>query len=113
MGDDVMPGPYAIAWLVVLGCVVVALFALHRATRGWRAPGTRATIGALLAVWALLPAPVPGHAGYYAPALLVFLFEWWFQRPGEPGTSGIILAAGTFLALGLGLLLGARRRRRD
>jgi hypothetical protein len=112
MGNDLM-GPHAIAWLVAVGCVPVALFALHRATRGWRAPRTKATIGALLAVWALLPAPVPGHPGFYAPAFLVFLFEWWFQRPGEPATSGIILAAGTLLAVGMGLLLAARRSRRD
>ena len=113
MGDGLTMGPYAMAWLVVLGCVLVALFALHRATRGWRAPRTRAVIGVLLAAWALLPAPVPGHPGFYAPAFLVFLFEWWFQRPGEPATSGIILGAGTLMAIGIGLLLAARKRRRS
>jgi len=103
-------GPYGWAWVIVVAAVPVALFALHRATRGLPLPRTRRLIGALLAVWALLPAPIPGHAGHYAPAFLVFAFESLFQRPGDPTTSGVILAAGTVATLGVGLLLASRRR---
>jgi len=103
--------PYGWAWIIVAVAVPVALFALWRATRGMPLPRTRRLIGALLAVWALLPAPVPGYAGHYAPAFLVFAFESLFQNPGDPTTSGIILAAGTVATLGLALLLASRRRK--
>lgn len=104
--------PYAWAWIVVAAMVPLALFALGQATRGWNAPRTKRLAGALLAVWALLPAPVPGYPGSYAPAFLVFVFEAVFQNPGAPGTAGLILAAGTAATLGLTLLVGSLKRRR-
>lgn len=103
---------YAWAWLVMAGCVAVGLFALYRATRGGPLPGARRVLGWLLAVWALLPAPVPGYSDHYAPAFLVFAFEWLFQRPGEPRTAGLILAAGTALAVALAVLWGTVMGRR-
>lgn len=103
--------PYGWAWVIVGVAVPVALFALHRATRGMPLPRTRRLIGALLAVWAVLPAPIPDYPGHYAPAFLVFAFETLFQRPGDPTTSGVILAAGTVATLGVALLLVSRRRK--
>jgi len=104
---------YAWVWVIVAAAVPVALFALHRATRGMPLPRTRRVVGALLGVWALLPAPIPGHPGHYAPAFLVFAFESLFQRPGEPTTSAVILAAGTVATLGVALLLASRRRKAE
>lgn len=105
--------PYGWAWVIVVVAVPLALFALHRATRGMPLPRTRRLIGALLAVWAVLPAPVPDYPGHYAPAFLVFAFESLFQRPGDPTTSGVILAAGTVATLGVALLLVSRRRKAE
>lgn len=105
-------GPYGWAWLVVALAVPLGLFALHRATRGIGWPRTRAVVAVLLAVWLLLPAPVPGYEGHYAPAFLVLTFEGLFQQAGNPRTAGVILAAGTALALALLLLMNALRRSR-
>lgn len=101
---------YGWAWVIIVVTVPVALFAWMRATRGWPWPGFRRAVAALVGVWLLLPAPVPGHGGHYAPAFLVFAFESLFQRPGAPRTSGVILAAGTVLALAVLLLVTIRRR---
>ncbi|MEQ8861547.1 MAG: hypothetical protein RIC56_23125 [Pseudomonadales bacterium] len=108
--------PYGWAWLIVVATVPVGLFALQRLFRGTNLPRSKRTAALLIAVWLLLPAPVPGHAGHLAPAFLVLAFEWLFQRPGQPQTAGLILAAGTVAALGVALLAvslgrrGARRR---
>lgn len=105
-------GAYAWAWIIVAAMVPLGLFALHRATRGHGRPRLKAVAAVLLAVWLLLPAPVPGYDGYYAPAFLVFTFEWLFQLSGHPRPAGIILAAGTALALAVVLLTGILRRGR-
>lgn len=104
---------YLWAWLIVVLAVPLGLFALQRATRGLAWPRTKALLAMLLAVWTLLPAPVPGYDGYYAPAFLVFTFEWLFQQTGNPRTAGVILAAGTALALAALLLVNAFRRGRQ
>lgn len=104
--------PYGWAWLIIVAMVPLGLFALHRLTRGLNLPRTRRLVGLLILVWLLLPAPVPGHPGHYAPAFLVLAFEWLFQNPGQPRAAALILAAGTVAALGLGLLAISLRRRR-
>lgn len=103
---------YGWAWLAAAASVLVGLLALWRATRGLPLGRTRPLLAALIAVWLLLPAPVPGYSGHYAPAFLVFLFEWWFQAPGQPRPAGFILLAGGLLVAAAALLLGMRRRRR-
>ena len=102
---------YGWAWVVMVLAVPLGLFALHRATRdlGWRR--TKLLLAALLIVWLLLPAPVPGFDGRYAPAFVVLAFEWLFQQAGNPRPAGLILAAGTVLVLAMMLLLGVMRRR--
>jgi hypothetical protein len=96
----------------VVASVALGLFAMHRATRSGGWSRTRAVVALLLGVWLVLPAPVPGYEGHFAPAFLVFAFEALFQQAGSPRPAGIILAAGTALALALVLLLGITRRRR-
>lgn len=103
---------YGWAWVVVAVAVPLGLFALHRATRGVSWPRTKAVAAVLLAVWLLLPAPVPGFEGRYAPAFVVFTFEWLFQQAGNPRMAGLILAAGTVLTLAGVLLSGIGRRGR-
>jgi hypothetical protein len=104
-------GPYGWAWVVVVVAVPLGLYALHRATRRLQWPRTRRVVAVLLAVWLLLPAPVPGYEGHYAPAFLVFTFEWLLQQPGNPRTAGIILIAGSVLAVAVTLLAGVARNR--
>ncbi|MFW6094680.1 MAG: hypothetical protein ACODAC_11960 [Pseudomonadota bacterium] len=104
--------PYEWAWLAVAVSGPLALLALGRATRGWL-PRLRPVVGWLLLVWLLLPAPVPGYPGHYAPAFLVFTFESLFQNPGRPDDAAAILLAGTAAALALALLAGIVRRRRN
>jgi hypothetical protein len=106
-----MSTSYLWAWVVVALATPLGLYALHRATRGLPLPALRAGLLWLLAVWLLVPAPVPDHAGHYAPALLVFVFEAVFQRPGQPETSALILAAASALALAAMLVVSVRRRR--
>lgn len=103
---------YGWAWLVIAAALPAGLFCLHRVTRGIHFPRTKLVLALLLAAWALAPAPVPGFPDDYAPAFLVFGFEALFQRPGDPRTAGLILAAATALALALalGLVLALRRR---
>ncbi len=104
-------GPYDWGWLAVLLAAPLMIFALTRATRGWPLPEVRRLLGWLLGLGLVVPAPIPGHPGHYAPAFLVLLFEWLFQRPGKPATAGLILAAAAALALALALVTGILARR--
>ena len=103
--------PYTLAWIAAAVSVVLGLFALHRVTRGLGWARAKLVMAVLLAVWLLVPAPVPGFEGRYAPAFLVFAFEWLFQQAGHPRTAGMILAGSTVLALAGLLLAGVGRRR--
>ncbi len=105
--------PYGWAWVIVVAMVPLGLFTLAHLTRGVNLPRSKRVAALLIVVWLVLPAPVPGYPGHYAPAFLVLTFEWLFQNPGEPRTAALILAAGTVVAVGLALLaftLGRRRR---
>lgn len=104
--------PYGLAWVVAVVSVLLGLFALHRLTRGLHWPRTRTVLAVLLAVLLLVPAPVPGFEDRYAPAFVVFVFEWLFQQAGHPRTAGMILGAAAALALALLLLAGVFRRRK-
>ena len=49
----------------------------------------------------IIPAPIPNHQGYFAPAYVVFIFETFFQIKGSSTISGqvLILALGTVFSL--------------
>lgn len=104
--------PYELAWVIVLVMMPVAVFALHRGTRGRRVGALRRLLLPVLAVCLVVPAPVPAYPGHFAPAWLVFLLEWGFQAQGQPAAAAAILTGGAVLGLAAGLvwwLVGRRR----
>jgi hypothetical protein len=109
-----MEMPYLWAWVAAGAAGLALVFALQRALRGWDAPLVKALAGWWLLLALLVPAQVPRFTEQFAPAFLVFLFERFLQRDGDPAAAGRILAAATVAALVLGLLtwLVGRLRRR-
>ncbi len=104
---------YDWAWVVAGVSALLGTLALARAWRGLRLPWLRLWLSWLIPVLLLLPAPIPGYEGNFAPAFVVFIFEWLFQRSGSPQAAGRILLAGTGLVTAgvLGWYLLRHRRR--
>lgn len=96
------------AWLIVAGAGLLALGFWFLITRGIKHDLLRSWLRCVAAILMLLPAPVPGYQGEYAPAYIVALFEAVFQQDGEPLQAFIILGGGvlvvTILLLGWALL---------
>ncbi|MEM6709493.1 MAG: hypothetical protein AAF648_11960 [Pseudomonadota bacterium] len=92
---------YGIAWLVVFGAGLVTLGCWFMLTRAIGYSWLRTTLRCLVAGWILLPAPVPGFDGQYAPAYIVVLFEAVFQKTGSPDEALRILLIGTLVILAL------------
>ena len=107
MADD------ALAWMVVAGAGLLALGFWFLITRGIANRLLRSWLRCVAAALMLVPAPVPGYQGQFAPAYIVALFEAVFQEEGAPQQAFIILGAAiatvTVLLL-LWALLRARRR---
>lgn len=99
-----MDEPYLWAWVAVGAAGLALVFALQRALRGWDAPLVKALAGWWLLLALLVPAQVPRFADQFAPAFLVFLFERFLQRDGDPAAAGRILAAASAVAIVCGLL---------
>ena len=95
---------YLIAWLVVLVGTVAGMFALLRLLRVGAGTLWRRLLvtGGMVAM--LLPAPVPGHAEQLAPAIIVCVFEAFFQIDGAPQQSLRILLFGVAVTLLLTVL---------
>lgn len=102
---------YGWAWLIIGAAGLIGWLALVRLTRPLGASPVRWLLQALVLLWLLLPAPVPGHAGQWAPAFIVLIFESVFQRGGEPLPAALILLFGSLVALLLVMVLALRRRR--
>lgn len=93
---------YAIAWIVIVACVLAAAAILFRLLRNMDKPLVRTLLISLLVTLSLAPAPVPGHPEQWAPAFVVYIFETFFQIDGAPQVSLRIL----LLAVGVvGLLV--------
>ena len=101
-----------VAWLVAIVAALIGLFGVFRLTRPLRPGFFRAWLRGVAAVLLLLPAPVPGFESYYAPALLVALFEALLQRDGQPAlAAGLLLSGVLALTMVLGIYFFYRRRR--
>ena len=73
--------PYSTAWIVIAVLAVIGAFCLNSLLRG-AGPGParwprklRYIFVLLVFVFFLLPAPLPNHAGVFAPAFVVYLFD--------------------------------------
>ena len=105
---------YTLAWWIIAVCAGVGAWALFNflGTVGLRTMTGRLLICAgLLAVF-VTPAPIPREGGL-APALIVMVFEMFFQKQGEPEGSVMALLIGTAAALLIAALIGfglSRRR---
>lgn len=102
---------YGWAWLIIGAAGLIGWLALMRLTRPLGASPVRWLLQGLVLLWLLLPAPVPGHTGQWAPAFIVLIFESVFQRGGEPLPAALILLFGSLVVLLLVMLLALRRRR--
>ena len=105
-------GNYGMAWLVVAGAGLATLGCWFLLTRPIPWLWLRTTLRCVVAAWLLLPAPVPGYDGQYAPAFIVALFEFAFQKAGAPEAAFRILALGTGVVLALLIVAFALGRRR-
>jgi hypothetical protein len=101
---------YTIAWVVAIGAGAVGWVGLFFLTRSVRPDLLRWLLRVLPPLLLLVPAPVPGYAGYIAPAFVVFVFETVFQAHGRPAAAILILVVtGAVGALVTLLLTRARR----
>lgn len=85
---------YEMAWLIVAGAGLLALGFWFLITRGIKNNLLRSWLRCVAAVLMLVPAPVPGYPGEFAPAYIVALFEAVFQDAGQPQLAFIILGGG-------------------
>ncbi|MFK7913605.1 MAG: hypothetical protein AB8B93_06795 [Pseudomonadales bacterium] len=100
------------AWIVVAGAGLLALGFWFLITRGIANSLLRSWLRCVAAILMLLPAPVPGYHGQFAPAYIVALFEAVFQDAGQPEQAFIILGGGVLAVSVLLLVWGLVRPRR-
>ncbi|MEM7078908.1 MAG: hypothetical protein AAF513_09790 [Pseudomonadota bacterium] len=98
---------YDWAWVIIAGAAVVGGFGLWRLTRWLRPMWLRATLVALVMALFVIPAPIPSQLEFWAPALVVYLFEAFLQTSGSPGQSGRLLLLGLLSVLVLCLATAA------
>ena len=84
---------YDIAWLVVIGAAALGSIGLVFLTRPITLVLLRRLLRWLPPLLLIAPSGVPGHPGEYAPAFVVFVFEWLFQIDGNPWPALRILVA--------------------
>lgn len=96
---------YVVAWIVALlvGCLgtVSVYFLTRELAPGWAKNMLRSLPGVLL----LVPAPVPGFSGHFAPAFIVAIFEGLFQSNGRSLGASTILATTIVVTVALVLLV--------
>ena len=101
------------AWLVAACAAAAALGGIFVLTRPMRGGFLKSWLRALAAVLLLLPAPVPDFEPYYAPAVVVLVFEAALQRDGQPALAASLLfgaiVAVTVLVAGYRFWKGRRR----
>ncbi len=62
-------------------CIALGVMFLTRNIPWW---WPRNLLRWLVLVWCLVPAGVPDQPGYYAPAFIIFFFEFFLQVDGQP-----------------------------
>lgn len=92
------------AWGVAVGAGLVGTVAVYFLTRAMQPGRLRRALRLLPLLLLLMPAPVPGYPGHFAPAFIVFVFEAVFQGDGEPLLAGVLLATAAVLGLLLAFL---------
>lgn len=76
-----------VATLLVIGCGLYL-------TRSWRPLFLRDLIRALIIPTLLVPATAGSSEGFFAPAYIVFVFEAFLQRDGDPANALAALVVG-------------------
>ena len=111
---------YATAWMVIGASAVVGAYSLNlliKGTRRSRAGSPRKLryiFVALVFFFFLIPAPLPNYPEVFAPAFVVFVFEFLFQSNGSPNESRNILIVGlaAVTLIGLFSLFAFRSKRK-
>tara|TARA_X000000950_G_scaffold263978_1_gene336767 strand:- start:6703 stop:7080 length:378 start_codon:yes stop_codon:yes gene_type:complete len=102
---------YSLAWWIIVACVLLAVMSLtfvwprHRDQPKSRLDQWFKSFFIYFAVLSLtVPAPVPNVADHYAPALVVWVFEEFFQTVGAPEQSQVLLLGGLLGAMFLAVV---------
>lgn len=99
---------YLEAWLVVVVAAGLGSVGLVFLTRPIQTPWLRVLLRVLPPVLMLVPAPVPGFAGNYAPAFVVLVFEGLFQSEGSVVAALTILITAAVLTVLLSVWFSRR-----
>tara|TARA_B100000315_G_scaffold256417_1_gene302278 strand:- start:3882 stop:4214 length:333 start_codon:yes stop_codon:yes gene_type:complete len=85
---------YLLPWAIVMVAGLATVAGIYALTRPMASRFWKSLLRSLAVVVLMLPAPVPGFEGRFAPAFLVALFEGLFQPSGEPWPALKLLGAG-------------------
>ena len=101
---------YLAAWLVAFTAGLLGLIGLIFLTRPIQTQWLKDLLCWLPPALLLVPAPVPGFVGHYAPAFIVLVFEGLFQANGQAITALVILLL-TALLVGAFVVRRSRRHK--
>ena len=86
------------AWVVIVAFALLGAIGLYKLFPKM-VPSLRVPLVTTVLVLFLLPAPIPRFEGEFAPAFVVFIFEYLFQIDGQPNFAGGVLLVGGVIAL--------------
>lgn len=89
---------YPLVWLLYLVLLSVFLFFFWRLLAFVSTGLVSELIWVTMALLLLLPASIPSHDAYYAPAVIIIFFETFFQQSGFPDGVAFLLLG--FLIVG-------------
>jgi len=104
---------YVVAWIVALLAGCLGTVSVYFLTRDFAPGWAKNMLRSLPAVLLLVPAPVPGFSGHFAPAFIVVIFEGLFQSDGRSVGASTILVTTIVVTVGLVLLVTYLRRPRS
>lgn len=102
---------YTQAWLLILAMCLGGGLVLYRLVRGipWLSLRWSIVLGTVMLL--ATPAPVPGYSGHFAPAIIVGVFEAFFQTDGDPTLAFILLGAGLAVAVIVSVIISLLLKR--